>query len=438
MYQQAVPYWQALPGSLKQVVRFVGGFLAFAISVGFVFSARAEENKEASPDLTPPPIRINPPRTGAPGPWGRLEYERIPLENFAERFPDGIKQLEAPRWVFENYTAPQLTDFLRSLPLADDQKNSLLDPARWQTLSNGMAVMPAEETVRGLSRAARQALYPVLGKSRQNPAQFQPFRFSLNGFDERMADSPLPADKIEQVRALTYNDAGCTCLAVDKAVEKSLTTNEFKNLLEALYSVPTWRVNLRVSTNDDLDALLSYWVKDGRQKALRPLLSSLAKKPGGDTIGIAYFLPPFPRERLYTYPDAATSPAALEEDCFYTSFNFFNNPPDPQFLNNHKPDVSMRKYYDPVKGDPAFGDLILFLNPSNAAVHICVYIADDLVFTKNGQSGLQPWVFMKFADMLAVYSTDPPLRILKFRRKAVANTAAANLAVPSAPAANGL
>jgi hypothetical protein len=437
MYQQAVPYRQRLPDGSKFLVRFLGGFLALTISASFVFSAHAMEEKDAAPDLTAPAIRISQPKTGAPGPWGRLEYERIPLENFAERFPDGIKPLDAPRWVFENYTAPQLADFLRSLPLADDQKSSLLDPARWQTLTNGVAVTPAEEVVLGLNRAARQALYPVLGRSRQNPAEFQPFRFCLNGFDERMADSLLPADKIDRLRELTYNDAGCVCLAVDKAVEKSLATNEFKFLLEALYSVPTWRVSLRVTTNDDLDALLGYWVKNGRQKALRPLLSSLAKKPGGDTIGIAYFLPPYPRTRLYTYPDAATDAAALEEDCFYTAFNFFNDPPDPQFLNNHKPDVSIRKYYDPVQGDPAFGDLMLFLNPSNAAVHICVYIADDLVFTKNGQSGLQPWVFMKFADMLAVYSTDPPLRLLKFRRKAVTNTAASSSNVRPAPAANG-
>jgi hypothetical protein len=422
MYQQAVPYRQPLPDSSRFLFRLLGGFFALTIGANVVFSARAGTETPPAPDLALPATRANQTKIGASGPWGRLEYERIPLENFAERFPEGLKPLGESRWVFENYTAPQLTQFLRSLPLADDQKAALLDTNHWQTLTNGFAVTPTDDVVRNLSPAARQALYPVLGQSRQNPAQSQSFRFCPGSFDERMADSALPAGKIETLRRLVYTNSGCACLAIDKAVEQSLTTNEFQSLLETLYSIPTWRVNLRVTTKDDLDALLNYWARDGRQKALRPLLSSLAKRPGGDTISVAYFLPPYPRSRLYTYPDAATDAAALDEDCFYTSFNFFNDPPDPQFLNNHWPTKSLVKYYDQIHENPAFGDLIMLLNPSNSPVHMCVYIADDLVFTKNGQSGLQPWVFMKFSDLLAVYSTDPPLRMAKFRRKTTANT----------------
>jgi hypothetical protein len=49
-------------------------------------------------------------------------------------------------------------------------------------------------------------------------------------------------------------------------------------------------------------------------------------------------------------------------------------------------------------------------------VHSCVYLAADLVFTKNGQAPTVPWTLSTLADLLAFYPAHPPLDVRIFRR----------------------
>jgi hypothetical protein len=50
--------------------------------------------------------------------------------------------------------------------------------------------------------------------------------------------------------------------------------------------------------------------------------------------------------------------------------------------------------------------------------HICVYIADDVVFTKDGIDDRQPWVLMEIRDMLVEYTSKPPFQRRTLRRNA--------------------
>ena len=63
-----------------------------------------------------------------------------------------------------------------------------------------------------------------------------------------------------------------------------------------------------------------------------------------------------------------------------------------------------------------YGDMIVF-NSGGRAIHGCIYIAEDIVFTKNGASHYQPWTLMHLNDVLATYPTDQPLRVMTFRDK---------------------
>ena len=63
----------------------------------------------------------------------------------------------------------------------------------------------------------------------------------------------------------------------------------------------------------------------------------------------------------------------------------------------------LQSEYEPIRGDPMFGDLVTLLNTADEAVHACVYVADDFVFTKNGINSAQPWVLMRMSDMLLMY-----------------------------------
>jgi hypothetical protein len=65
----------------------------------------------------------------------------------------------------------------------------------------------------------------------------------------------------------------------------------------------------------------------------------------------------------------------------------------------------------------AFGDVILFMASEKEAIHSAVYLADDIVFTKNGSSERSPWILMKMENLTAYYQTSIDLKIRGFRRK---------------------
>lgn len=50
-------------------------------------------------------------------------------------------------------------------------------------------------------------------------------------------------------------------------------------------------------------------------------------------------------------------------------------------------------------------------------VHSCIYVADDIVFTRNGYSYQMPWTLATMRDMLAAYPEDSALEVHAFRRK---------------------
>jgi hypothetical protein len=135
-------------------------------------------------------------------------------------------------------------------------------------------------------------------------------------------------------------------------------------------------------------------------------------------MNISYLLPTFARLRLYTYPEAWDDATASQQDCFFTAMNFFNETPDTNFFDSVYSRKVLNSEYEPINEEPIFGDLIALFNDQGDAIHTCVYIADDFVFTKNGINAAQPWVLMRMADMLLIYySPEKPGRILFLRRK---------------------
>ena len=61
--------------------------------------------------------------------------------------------------------------------------------------------------------------------------------------------------------------------------------------------------------------------------------------------------------------------------------------------------------------------MVLILNGQGNAIHSAVYIAEDIVFTKNGNNFSQPWMLMRLKDLLARYTTDAPPKMLVYRNR---------------------
>jgi len=50
-------------------------------------------------------------------------------------------------------------------------------------------------------------------------------------------------------------------------------------------------------------------------------------------------------------------------------------------------------------------------------IHSAVYIADDIVFTKNGLSPRDPWILMALEEVGYLYAPDDHVRIRVYRRR---------------------
>jgi hypothetical protein len=127
-------------------------------------------------------------------------------------------------------------------------------------------------------------------------------------------------------------------------------------------------------------------------------------------------MPGFARRRLYTFPDKPPE-GKHGYDCHYSSLNFFLGEPDNSFLEPARAAAVLAGDYESVPGPGQFGDLILFTDDGVNVVHSCVYIADDVVFTKNGTSEMQPWLLMTLEQVEAAYPSEKPWVRLTYRMK---------------------
>jgi hypothetical protein len=290
----------------------------------------------------------------------------------------------------------------------------LAQSAEWHELPDGFALSPSLNLVLQLTPKARQNLYAVLAPDSRNE-QFFPFLFRADAFDAWFAKSTLPSNALATVRRLIYTNGAAICFCDLGTFDNLYSTNETVRLVKTLSRVPAALLRVRITPAQDTAASFRYWT-NRRASADQPVIESLQRGKPGTWVDVAELLPPFARDRVYTYPNPKVDPNAAREDCFWSSMNFFNREPDPRLLDFTNAQQIIRSEYHVERGERTFGDLIAFADAQGRFVHMCVYIADDVVFTKNGAHVYQPWVLMKMPDMLARYPADKPLQTLTFRR----------------------
>jgi hypothetical protein len=176
-------------------------------------------------------------------------------------------------------------------------------------------------------------------------------------------------------------------------------------------------VKLRINAGSDIDALDDYWSRGQRAKDIKPLLQSLVRDGSSSSIDIIHLLPRVPRSLLYTYPSPTEPGSRTYLDCHWTVLNFFNSRPDDRYKDLEAVTVAFLNNYYPVSGKPTFGDIIMFAKPDGSIIHSCVFIADDIVYTKNGASPNAPWILMSLGDVIAFYPSNEDLDLQYYRAK---------------------
>lgn len=350
-------------------------------------------------------------------PWGNLEYVPLALDRPDDYFTNAIERPLKTRWVLRKKSEQQVANLFNSLYLTEPARSYLLDQSHWQRVADSFQVSPPSEVIVSLPPASRAKLYIELAQEPENVPQRIPFTFRQNGFDDWFAECGLPREKVELVRKLSYTKDDNLCFADASVFGELSTPAETTCLLKSLWRVSTFMLKVRLDQHTDIDELLKYWGRAGPARVYKPLLESMSRIPEGASIPISYFFPPFARLRLYTYPKP-DDPEAIRQDCFWSAMNFLNEKPDNRLYEESFKDNQLRTDYQRVPPNQRqFGDLLLLLGPAKSALHMCVYVADEVVFTKNGANSIQPWVLMKIPEMLGVYDRLRPFEIVYYRRK---------------------
>ncbi len=356
--------------------------------------------------------------TARPGPWGELRFVRITLERPDEfvSLPSG--PVPQPEWLFAGYQPAQVRDLIEKAALPPAQAAGLLDQGRWQIRPDGVTLHPPPETVAALSRDARALIYGALSDFQQNSAQFHAFRYRRDRLEEWLDRSELSEPTVAALRGLLYPQGEAECFAdYFEVMGRIPDPAEKRRFLKTLSRESSLLVKLRVTPDTDTAALARYWERGGRAKGIGPLLESLRRVPGGAEIDIVHLLPPFARRLLYTFPFPSNEPIEQKRDCTWTALNFLAEAADDRYCDGPTAMRELGTAYYPIKDAPTFGDIICLLDANRRVLHTAVYIADRIVFTKNGGYFTQPWLLMDFRDMEARYSSAKDLRVEAYRLK---------------------
>jgi len=388
-------------------------FAALCVFAVLIFGV----NWTAKKFLAKPPGSIGTTYTLRPGPWGEIKAQPILIEAPASLLSVNFR-LGDGRWYFRANTPEEVSAFLRGAGLTTDQIARLTPGLQRVQGRDGLfATTPPEDLVRSLSIDTRSALYDKLALVPENFAQAEPFRTTDLHLEGWLDANKLPPELIAEVKSLMWRRGSGLFFSDYNLVADKITSPTLKlALLRQLTHKSSVILTLQIPDGGEIDELIRYYSVNGRDDKVEPVMRAVSEA-GGGPLGMSNLLPAFPRVRLYRFPEPLPG-KDISQDCHWATFNFFNRGLPDERLNEAAfvGDV-LRDSYMPVSGDPQFGDVVLLTLPDGSSIHSATYIADNIVFTKNGPSLAAPFIFSTVEDMLAFYPASESIRLTYYRLK---------------------
>lgn len=363
----------------------------------------------------------DPGNPGASGKWGKLTLVPIVISPPTELVFTDWGFLREPVWFFPGANADKVSRMLQAAGVSPADADRLRSGARFEPQIDGIVLAPDPSWVRALHPETRARIYRILVKSPMNVDQRLSFRFPGSNPEEWFGPTLIAPRTRHLIEPLIYRDGDTMLLSDIELVRSEIgSDNEMVRLGKALFRQPAVMASLSVDRSADLDMLVEYWGRGGRRTEIRPLLESVMEGGTGESIDLIYLLPPFAQKRLYTYPKLSVGdlqrPAVV--NCLWTSLNFFLPDPDDRYLDADVALKTLKEDYFIVEADFELGDIAAFMDEEGNIFHAAVYIADDLLFSKNGVSAMAPWTLLSLGDIREYYrwlSENP--RIIFHRRK---------------------
>ena len=349
--------------------------------------------------------------------WGELIVIEIEVERPEEYVASEISTYQVPHWTFECQNKEQIRELLQECGLAEPLVTRALSPGLCSSVSNTLVIHPDDELVYALSPDGRAKFYAELARWPANHFMQYPFCVPGKKFENWFENSNVSEPVLARIKKLVYSRGPGECFSDFEVVMRGLDSEKEKlSLVKALSRQKGLLARIHIRPDSDVDKVMGYWARGIQTKDARPLLESVKRLPEGGTISLLYLLPKFARERLYTYP-LPPKPDDPPIDCHWTTMNFFNECPDDRFAQPAYTVGYLRTNCYTVAKANQYGDIVLVLDEKGNGIHSAVYLADDILFTKNGNNYTQPWMLMRMSELVASYSTRTAARVSVYRRK---------------------
>jgi hypothetical protein len=360
------------------------------------FGTRLHPSGPASPDSV---IRAK------PGPWGDLEYSTIYLEASTALLKSTEIATYDTEWNFVGYTDEQVSKLFLTTDMPAEIRAELLDREKWRHHGNIVTVVPSSESLLALTPEARVAIYSVLTRWEEDSYHHEPVVVLAHSVREWLQHAALPEEIVATIEKMSYHRGKNLVFADTPLVLRMVQTEEERlKIRKALSRTPTLVVNLRLTPQSDITAITDYWGGSTISRDIGPFLEAAAESSTATSVDLLHLLPPMARRLAYTFPGADFGRTGYYPDCHWTSLNFRNVDTLDRLADPTLATAYVLDNYTKVQGAYKYGDVIFFMDGTTGnAIHSCVYLADDLVFSKNGRSPTQPWVIMKLDDVVTYY-----------------------------------
>lgn len=327
------------------------------------------------------------------------------------------KPNSVPRWAFPGADGAALRTLFARAGLPEAMQQRLLDPQRWTAQDGVITLFPAVADIVAMTPEMRAVIYPELAKSTLNEFHHDPI-FIVGGLDEWLRDCDLPPETQALIRKMAYGRGRALAFSdLRTLLHTARSEADVQHIFKSATRIRTLVATLRIPADSDPRALADYWTGGRADSDILPLLSSVAERSTGTTLDITHLLPPLARRRLYTYPTPDLATRGRLPDCHWTSLNFFSRSPQDYYLDTRVASLRVIEKYATVPPPYRFGDVLFFNNASGETIHSCVFIAADIVYTKNGENALAPWILMRLGDVQDIYLGSADSRMQGYREK---------------------
>jgi hypothetical protein len=356
-----------------------------------------------------------------PGPWGAMEFYRIPLSFPEDILPLLVLPSRHTEWASDAASDADWIQSLVSAGFTEEEIRFLRQDAKALLDDEFLRIYPSREVLIGMPEPLRARLYRHLGGLSRNRYHRQPFYFETGNLSMWFERTGVSRDTIFEIAEMAYNTPrgrGFFFSDFPYLLDRIEDPREERLLLRALHRTPTLVLRLRLDEGSDLRAIAGYWTAGFKFKDVLPMLESVVDTPGVTRFEVAHLLPAMARRNLNRYPNDFDGAMGRYPDWFWTCYNFFRFTPRDVYGDSPNRDQIIAEEFEPLEGDLGFGDLVL-LTRDGVPVHGCVHIADGIVYVKNSPDRFTPWVLSRIEDVLARQDVFGDLEIatLRWRRR---------------------